>query len=135
MLFFFLRIRRPPRSTRTDTLFPYTTLFRSCLSAAVGNRLQPRCRRGLLHLGPAGRRPRHLAVRREPDLHDHQAARPGHDADENAGFYLARFVHPRAARRLVSGAEGGPSAAYSRPTPALRRVGKESAITWRYRWS
>src|SRR3546814_2952364 len=27
--FFFLTIRRPPRSTRTDTLFPYTTLFRS----------------------------------------------------------------------------------------------------------
>src|SRR3546814_6343864 len=27
--FFFLMIRRPPRSTRTDTLFPYTTLFRS----------------------------------------------------------------------------------------------------------
>src|SRR3546814_13981245 len=29
MFFFFLMIRRPPRSTRTDTLFPYTTLFRS----------------------------------------------------------------------------------------------------------
>src|SRR3546814_13135438 len=29
--FFFLMIRRPPRSTRTDTLFPYTTLFRSML--------------------------------------------------------------------------------------------------------
>src|SRR3546814_12146345 len=29
MLFLFLIIRRPPRSTRTDTLFPYTTLFRS----------------------------------------------------------------------------------------------------------
>src|SRR3546814_17154980 len=28
-LFFFLMIRRPPKSTRTDTLFPYTTLFRS----------------------------------------------------------------------------------------------------------
>src|SRR3546814_1937122 len=28
-LFFFLMIRRPPRSTRTDTLFPVTTLFRS----------------------------------------------------------------------------------------------------------
>src|SRR3546814_18950629 len=27
--FFFLMRRRPPRSTRTDTLFPYTTLFRS----------------------------------------------------------------------------------------------------------
>src|SRR3546814_18868935 len=29
LLFVFLMIRRPPRSTRTDTLFPYTTLFRS----------------------------------------------------------------------------------------------------------
>src|SRR3546814_2995414 len=29
--FLFLMIRRPPRSTRTDTLFPYTTLFRSGL--------------------------------------------------------------------------------------------------------
>src|SRR3546814_5929749 len=29
-LFFYLMIRQPPRSTRTDTLFPYTTLFRSC---------------------------------------------------------------------------------------------------------
>src|SRR3546814_8254685 len=28
-VFFFLRIRRPPGSKRTDTLFPYTTLFRS----------------------------------------------------------------------------------------------------------
>src|SRR3546814_20301743 len=31
MDFFFLMIQRPPRSTRTDTLFPYTTLFRSLL--------------------------------------------------------------------------------------------------------
>src|SRR3546814_5581784 len=29
MLFFFLMLRLPPKSTRTDTLFPYTTLFRS----------------------------------------------------------------------------------------------------------
>src|SRR3546814_18501288 len=29
LFFFFLMIRLPPRSTRTDTLFPYTTLFRS----------------------------------------------------------------------------------------------------------
>src|SRR3546814_8026616 len=36
-------IRRPPRSTRTDTLFPYTTLFRSIL---------PGDRRAGLHLGP-----------------------------------------------------------------------------------
>src|SRR3546814_14692935 len=32
---FFLMIRRPPRSTRTDTLFPYTTLFRSVLANAL----------------------------------------------------------------------------------------------------
>src|SRR3546814_15267099 len=33
--FFFLMIRRPPRSTRTDTLFPYTTLFRSVATHAA----------------------------------------------------------------------------------------------------
>src|SRR3546814_9766494 len=42
-------IRRPPRSTRTDTLFPYTTLFRS---RADG---QPRCKIGL-YQGLADRR-------------------------------------------------------------------------------
>src|SRR3546814_12298986 len=35
-MFFFLMIRRPPKSTRTDTLFPYTTLFRSAAMAAAG---------------------------------------------------------------------------------------------------
>src|SRR3546814_11493393 len=35
-MFFFLMLRRPPRSTRTDTLFPYTTLFRSLLRAGAG---------------------------------------------------------------------------------------------------
>src|SRR3546814_12555255 len=38
VFFFFLMIRRPPRSTRTDTLFPYTTLFRSL--AVAGDRLR-----------------------------------------------------------------------------------------------
>src|SRR3546814_18242600 len=32
IFFFFLMIRRPPISTRTYTLFPYTTLFRSAVS-------------------------------------------------------------------------------------------------------
>src|SRR3546814_14740616 len=35
LCFFFLMIRRPPRSTRTDTLFPYTTLFRSAACELV----------------------------------------------------------------------------------------------------
>src|SRR3546814_9583001 len=33
-------IRRPPRSTRTDTLFPYTTLFRSEATRALGDALK-----------------------------------------------------------------------------------------------
>src|SRR3546814_18841291 len=41
-VFFFVMIRRPPRSTRTDTLFPYTTLFRSHRRAAAPSRQQRR---------------------------------------------------------------------------------------------
>src|SRR3546814_18314324 len=47
-VFFFLMIRRPPRSTRTDTLFPYTTLFRS-----MGPQALPALRR--VPLSPAPR--------------------------------------------------------------------------------
>src|SRR3546814_13245953 len=36
---FFLMIRRPPRSTRTDTLFPYTTLFRSIVARDGGEEI------------------------------------------------------------------------------------------------
>src|SRR3546814_11063619 len=38
---FFLMIRRPPRSTRTDTLFPYTTLFRSGGAGIVDEDVEP----------------------------------------------------------------------------------------------
>src|SRR3546814_20853025 len=38
---FLLMIRRPPRSTRTDTLFPYTTLFRSLSKDHGSKRLAP----------------------------------------------------------------------------------------------
>src|SRR3546814_16264747 len=40
--FFFLMIPRPPRSTRTDTLFPYTTLFRSWCDASAMQRHRAR---------------------------------------------------------------------------------------------
>src|SRR3546814_14261839 len=53
--FFFLMLRRPPRSTRTDTLFPYTTLFRSRnwpLCPAP-----PAAGRGARGTAPADRRP------------------------------------------------------------------------------
>src|SRR3546814_12579318 len=50
--FFFLMIRRPPRSTRTDTLFPYTTLFRSCRQQVAWQQPQRMAERGL-EIGPA----------------------------------------------------------------------------------
>src|SRR3546814_16662718 len=37
-------IRRPPRSTRTDTLFPYTTLFRSGIERSSNNMIAARAR-------------------------------------------------------------------------------------------
>src|SRR3546814_12313586 len=42
LFFFFLMIRRPPRSTRTDTLFPYTTLFRSGACPLIELPMSPR---------------------------------------------------------------------------------------------
>src|SRR3546814_17207067 len=41
MFFVFLMIRRPPRSTRTDTLLPYTTLFRSRGTAILNQANRP----------------------------------------------------------------------------------------------
>src|SRR3546814_769804 len=67
-------IRRPPRSTRTDTLFPYTTLFRSRVFRAVEHQmLEQMGKAGLAlrlvlrsHMIPDGNRHhRSLAVRRD----------------------------------------------------------------------
>src|SRR3546814_1233880 len=63
-MFFFLMIRRPPRSTRTDTLFPYTTLFRSLAGAQAPADVDHRAEAG--HLRPA----------RDPPLR-HPGRRPG----------------------------------------------------------
>src|SRR3546814_1065804 len=56
-LLFFLMIRRPPRSTRTGTLFPYTTLFRSVRKG----------QQGCHHLTDGQRRRRGEGSRRTPD--------------------------------------------------------------------
>src|SRR3546814_17681268 len=40
-MFFFVMIRRPPRSTRTDTLFPYTSLFRVVVTDKLGSYVKP----------------------------------------------------------------------------------------------
>src|SRR3546814_16663427 len=65
LLFFLCMLRRPPRSTRTDTLFPYTTLFRS--GGRAGKSDSP-------HVGPAHRMGRarrkgsRLAARQQSSL-------------------------------------------------------------------
>src|SRR3546814_1030061 len=68
--FFFLMIRRPPISTRTDTLFPYTTLFRSHRRSAPGRGAAPR--RRPLH---RRRRPHHRTLRRLGEDADGTGAR------------------------------------------------------------
>src|SRR3546814_3747227 len=63
-------IRRPPRSTRTDTLFPYTTLFRSaprrCPSAGSPRAPSPAARRGF---APARARDRRAATGARSEEH------------------------------------------------------------------
>src|SRR3546814_7653417 len=65
--FIFLMIRRPPRSTRTDTLFPYTTLFRSTLGKLFQFDVEPPRRRGAAigergaHVGKFGEHARQQA--------------------------------------------------------------------------
>src|SRR3546814_6797609 len=60
MCVFFLMLRRPPRSTRTDTLFPYTTLFRSPLiRRLLGERIEYQVRHDR-DLGPVRADPQQL---------------------------------------------------------------------------
>src|SRR3546814_12977022 len=75
-MFFFFMLRRPPRSTRTDTLFPVTTLFRSAVHQVVqlarrtrhrsvytlSHRLRGEFHRGAFrdHIDPLGERQQYL---------------------------------------------------------------------------
>src|SRR3546814_12635831 len=88
---FFLMIRRPPRSTRTDTLFPYTTLFRS-------GRLRPHGR--LLQLRGYGLHPRHrdageIAVGHGPALCAHLAAPRTRPMVAGLAYWHLPRPHPR----------------------------------------
>src|SRR3546814_14574374 len=84
--FFFLLIRRPPRSTRTDTLFPYTTLFRSKAPASTefNSGLQAERREGakalLQCLLPTAR-----ALRRRALLRESAFGSPRHNAWRGRG--------------------------------------------------
>src|SRR3546814_5829237 len=91
MFFFFLMIRRPPRSTRTDTLFPYTTLFRSEFNPmpdkekartqfSTGPRCQERTR--------SGQSCRSVAVKGKRVCRMHGGLSPGAPKGERNGAYL-----------------------------------------------
>src|SRR3546814_14653067 len=67
--FFFLKIRRPPRSTRTDTLFPYTTLFRSA------NGPIPCGGQAVDHTAPVGFRTALKELENKPSTCDRRSAR------------------------------------------------------------
>src|SRR3546814_2454930 len=82
-------IRRPPRSTRTDTLFPYTTRFRSWLSLSVPH--HPR-----RSVGPnEGRKERSMTGLTALQVRN---AKPGRYAD-GRGLYL--LVRPSGSRSWV----------------------------------
>src|SRR3546814_16746184 len=99
-------IRRPPRSTRTDTLFPYTTLFRSLLLGRTGESIA----RGLGVAGLQSVSARHPPQQRVPVRLGACRALP---------------------HRLAPGELFLPVALRS----AERRVGKECGSTCRSRWS
>src|SRR3546814_6053889 len=114
--FFFLMIRRPPRSTRTDTLFPYTTLFRSSPARRGWRRRadrearphQPRLedgegRQALRFRGARRRRrrqgPRRLRPRQGPrgSRSDFEGDRRGEEGDDPRS--AARRPHAASRRR------------------------------------
>src|SRR3546814_17799938 len=105
--FFLLMIRRPPRSTRTDTLFPYTTLFRSLAEVAAvgverndlvgpGAGAEPACRLDALvaRMADIDRRLRLAAAHR--DLHQHRL-----DAVIAEAMRAAELVQHQVARRQL----------------------------------
>src|SRR3546814_14175884 len=104
-------IRRPPRSTRTDTLFPYTTLFRSlrALSPACGEGLDPRANR-FLESQPA---PHHLPRLVPPLLRLPRARLHAHRVAARIGQLAPHLLHRVAGGPLAKLVALGPQ-----PTPA-----------------
>src|SRR3546814_18658991 len=86
-------IRRPPRSTRTDTLFPYTTIFRS---ERIGNEAKPSSSKEGVFVLPSARGagfPEDVAPRRgvERAGHHEEVVRQAIEIGEREGVEVARF--------------------------------------------
>src|SRR3546814_15042756 len=128
LYFFFLIIRRPPRSTRTDTLLPYTTLFRSsrrrstglchCCRIVTGRGLRWRDDRECAKpLGSGG-----SCASRSPEAVSRSCA-----VARTAGHCFGAGPHCAGRRRTGAG--------HHRERSEERRVGKECGSTCRSRWS
>src|SRR3546814_14794591 len=136
-------IRLPPRSTRTDTLFPYTTLFRSVDAGAGGADIVDRALPGVI-FGP-GALPfaalfEHLRDARDRiDGNDKQRRRAQRPAADAQNLSSAHAVELDAERRDIAARadlfpfddERGDDAVRSEE----RRVGQEVGRTCRSRWS
>src|SRR3546814_12007039 len=127
MSVFFLMIRRPPRSTRTDTLFPYTTLFRSDTGKAA------------FYFKPRVRRP---AVKTSIQ---YRAGLPGgrmHMAGPHLAFAVACLSAPcdihrptsKPAARMPGFLQSGDQPHAPSTRSEERRVGKDGDSTCRIRW-
>src|SRR3546814_18872046 len=103
-------IRRPPRSTRTDTLFPYTTLFRAAAGAADGGLCGAPERAGLRPGEHGGDGAGHGGIRRPPlggGRAGGGAAALAHGADLRAAAAAPASRGPRRpSASLPGGAEG-----------------------------
>src|SRR3546814_12802463 len=131
IVLFFLIIRRPPRSTRTATLLPDTTLFRSLRLRDLARRGRHATHARAQHLGDADRQPRdQRAADGDAGLPPHlrslrrsHARRPLPAPAEAPGLprALRRFAEPPCHLRLISeelrhGKEGGVQCRYRRST-------------------
>src|SRR3546814_15472874 len=129
-------IRRPPRSTRTDTLFPYPTLFRS-RQAAARQRAEPlRPLAPRLHAAPH-RRSLRLSRRQLAAAWSGAAAArfPMKNLRTGRTRMIARRITGLFAASLVVLGLAVPVAAEPVKRSEERRVGKECVRTCRSRWS
>src|SRR3546814_14774559 len=130
-------LRRPPRSTRTDTLFPYSTLLGSFWQARGGHRAAPDLKALLAALADAAHDDVFYRRRIDP--------RPRDDAIQHRARHVGRMPSGEPAAALAAGGAHrfndigfGPaefSLEFVFERSEERRVGKECVSTCRSRWS
>src|SRR3546814_7765794 len=116
---FFLMFRRPPRSTRTDTLFPYTTLFRSGERDTAARPVAFRDKAASHAVGHASERGEAVAAR---GVHQRLAVRlPGRGGVQKGGYVCHRLAPPPRNRKPASPAPSAAAGGIHGPPSAGRR--------------